>query len=190
VRLIVIPPRSLILVIHGRNRGFILAPAAGVQQSEIPNDRLARERIREVEAFEGPSHKKQPDLTRSVLAGGADCRSSDRRIDEIGRILDTYYGGSVSLPQLARRVNLSVSRIQHLFRASRGVPIMRSLRETRLQAAAILLVSTHLRVSEICYQVGFHQPSHFTHAFKRRFGSSPRAYRRTRAVCEDGNATG
>ena len=51
------------------------------------------------------------------------------------------------------------------------------IREIRLQKARILLESeTKLTISEIAYSCGIDNVSHFSQAFKKRFGKSPTAY--------------
>jgi len=49
--------------------------------------------------------------------------------------------------------------------------------ERRLLMAAMLIVQSDERISQIAYSVGFGDVSNFNHAFKRRFDMSPRQYR-------------
>ena len=49
--------------------------------------------------------------------------------------------------------------------------------ERRLQMAAMLILQSHERISQIAYSVGFGDVSNFNHSFKRRFKMSPRQYR-------------
>ena len=42
-----------------------------------------------------------------------------------------------------------------------------------------LLEQTDLSVSEICFQIGFNDASHFTKAFKKHTKQSPLAFRNT-----------
>jgi AraC-like DNA-binding protein len=81
------------------------------------------------------------------------------------------------LTELARDVGLGVSRLEHLFRQHARSSIRDFVRDHRLAAAAKLLVSTNERVSVICFQVGFNDVANFNHAFKKRFGVSPKQYR-------------
>lgn len=83
----------------------------------------------------------------------------------------------VSVVELARSVGLGPSRLEHLFKLDARMSIRDFVRERRLEEAALLLVGTEERISTIGYQVGFSDMSNFNHAFKRRFGVSPRAYR-------------
>jgi AraC family transcriptional regulator of arabinose operon len=83
----------------------------------------------------------------------------------------------LSVAELAAGVNLSPSRLIHLFRAETGVPPARYLRDLRLGRARADLQRTFLSVKQVMFQVGFSDPSHFSRAFKLRYGVSPRALR-------------
>lgn len=101
----------------------------------------------------------------------------DRRIKRVTTVLDQQYQDPPSIEQLAEDVGLSASRLAHLFRDEMGTSIQGYVLERRLQQAAALIVSTHERISQIAYSVGFGDVSNFNHAFKRRFAMSPRQYR-------------
>jgi AraC family transcriptional regulator of arabinose operon len=101
-----------------------------------------------------------------------DCRIADLLV-----LLDRQLGPTTKIPKLAEHVGLSGSRLQHLFKQEVGLPIKQFLKTHQLSEAARLLRQTRLRVSEICYRVGFQDCSNFGHAFRERFGMSPRAYR-------------
>ncbi|MES1182046.1 MAG: helix-turn-helix transcriptional regulator, partial [Flavobacterium sp.] len=47
-----------------------------------------------------------------------------------------------------------------------------------LEKAFELLQSTGLSVSEICFEVGFQDTSHFTKTFKQKYNQSPSEYRK------------
>lgn len=101
----------------------------------------------------------------------------DRRIKRVTSVLDERYKDPPTLQQLADSVGLSTSRLAHLFRDEIGMSIQAYVRERRLLMAAMLLVQTHEQIAQIAYGVGFGDVSNFNHAFKRRFGMSPRQYR-------------
>jgi AraC family transcriptional regulator of arabinose operon len=92
-------------------------------------------------------------------------------------VLDQQYRDPPSVEQLADSVGLSSSRLAHLFRNEIGMSIQSYLVERRLVMAAMLIVQSDERISQIAYSVGFRDVSNFNHSFKRRFGMSPRAYR-------------
>jgi AraC family transcriptional regulator of arabinose operon len=101
----------------------------------------------------------------------------DRRIKRVISALDQQYKDPPSVEQLSDEVGLSASRLAHLFRDEVGKSIQSYILEKRLQMAAMLILQTHERISQIAYSVGFGDVSNFNHAFKRRFAMSPRQYR-------------
>jgi len=101
----------------------------------------------------------------------------DRRIIRVRTVLDEQYRDPPSVAQLAESVGLSTSRLAHLFRREMGMSIQSYIVERRLQMAAMLIVQSHERISQIAYSVGFGDVSNFNHSFKRRFNMSPRQYR-------------
>ena len=46
-------------------------------------------------------------------------------------------------------------------------------RIARLKRATVLLASSDMSVSEICYEVGFTSPSYFAKCYKEQYGESP-----------------
>ena len=92
-------------------------------------------------------------------------------------LLEDRCGDRVTVGELAQLVGLGSSRLAHLFKREARISIRDFIRERRLEAAASMLVMTDERISIIGYRVGFSDVSNFNHAFKRRFGVSPRAYR-------------
>jgi len=104
----------------------------------------------------------------------------DRRVRVVVELLDTQWRRSLRVAELARRVGLGASRLEHLFKSDTNISIRQFLRERRLHEASTLLATTEERISTIAYAVGYADISNFNHAFKRRYGVSPREYR-TRA---------
>jgi len=84
---------------------------------------------------------------------------------------------AVELSELAAMVNLSVSRLRHLFKVETGTTPTQYLKEWRLRRAAELMRTTFLTVKEIVRQLGLASGSHFVGDFKKIYGMSPKEYR-------------
>jgi AraC family transcriptional regulator of arabinose operon len=97
------------------------------------------------------------------------------------QLLEERWSSNVRVTELANSVGLGASRLEHLFKQEALVSIRDFIRERRLSAAAHLLASSVERVSVISFRVGFQHVANFNHAFKKRFGVSPRQYRAQRA---------
>jgi AraC family transcriptional regulator of arabinose operon len=102
----------------------------------------------------------------------------DARVREVLDLLAREWRARHRVGELAARVNLGESRLAHLMRGEADTCIRDVVRRRRLDEAARLLATTHGRVSEISYDVGFADLANFCHAFRRHFGVSPTAYRR------------
>ena len=101
----------------------------------------------------------------------------DPRVREVLEHLERHWRKQHRLRDLAASVNLGPSRLEHLVKHETRSSIRDLLRRRRILEAARLLVTTHQRVSEIGYYVGFGDISNFNHAFRREFGLSPGEYR-------------
>ena len=103
----------------------------------------------------------------------------DRRIKRVRALLDEQYRHPPSVHELAGTVGLSASRLAHLFTDAVGKSVRSYVVDRRLTTAAVLIVQTDDRISQIAYGVGFNDISNFNHAFKKKFGMSPGKYRKT-----------
>ena len=83
----------------------------------------------------------------------------------------------LTVKELAARVNLSPSRLAHLFRKDVGTSPIRHLQILRMRRAATLLSRTSLSVTDVMNRVGYVDPSHFRRDFRRHHGMSPRDWR-------------
>ena len=99
------------------------------------------------------------------------------RVHRAIRLMMADLRRDISLSQLAQSVNLSESRLRHLFKAETGVSPMQYLKAQKIQIARRLLETTFLNVKEVMLQVGVKDKSHFTRDFKRAFNLSPTQYR-------------
>ena len=101
----------------------------------------------------------------------------DQRIQIVRSAMEQDCRRPWTIAALAKLVNLSPSRLRHLFKAETGITPNQFLKETRLGEAEKLLRTTFLRVKEIMNRVGFLDESHFGHEFKKAYGLAPSKYR-------------
>lgn len=79
----------------------------------------------------------------------------------------------VDFGELASKLNLSGSRLRHLFKKELGVSPRRYLRLMRMKQAKALLESSFLSVKEIAARVGINDISHFGREYKLLYGQTP-----------------
>lgn len=86
----------------------------------------------------------------------------------------------LTVADIAQALELSVSHIHRLF-AQEGNTVARWLWAQRLESCALELSSTahaHRTVGEIALDWGFSDLSHFSRSFRKRFGLSPKEWRK------------
>lgn len=103
--------------------------------------------------------------------------SLDERVLKARRILADEFKKPFSLPELARRCGLSVSRLSHLFKQTGETP-QQFLEQQRISHARQLLRLTNLSIEEIAADCGYEDPFYFTKRFRRSQEMSPSEFRR------------
>lgn len=94
-----------------------------------------------------------------------------------------HLGADLEIETVAARHKLSPRHVQRLFEES-GTTFTEFVREARLERARAMLVSprfVEMRVSDIAFEVGFRDLSHFNRWFRARFGLSPSDLRNGKA---------
>jgi AraC-like DNA-binding protein len=77
---------------------------------------------------------------------------------------------------LAKEAKMSEPKLRKLFRQTFGKSVFDYYQTLRMQEAARLLKEQHLTVSEVGYQVGFTNLSHFARVFEQHLGLKPKKY--------------
>ncbi len=85
--------------------------------------------------------------------------------------------GAPDLHVVASVVNVSVRTLQRRLRAD-GVSYARVLADARFEAARQMLRDSDVRIGEVARTLGYSDAAHFTRAFQRWTGVTPRDFRR------------
>lgn len=90
-------------------------------------------------------------------------------------VINKYYKENLSVEQLASLAGFSVSTFKRKFDEAYKCSPKRWIQEKRLNEAKTLLEFSDRSISEIGYEVGFENISHFIQSFKTKFGITPKA---------------
>jgi AraC-like DNA-binding protein len=90
-----------------------------------------------------------------------------------------HFDEKLSLPGIAKKVNISSNYLSEKFKEVTGENLVRYIARTRVEKAHELLQDADRRISEIAFAVGFQSLSQFNRAFKKISGQSPTQYRRS-----------
>lgn len=86
---------------------------------------------------------------------------------------------SFTAGRVAETLGLSHEYLARIYRDRTGTTLTDAIRERRMTRAALLLKNTDLPVSQVASLCGFEDPSYFTRVFRKTYGMTPGAYRKT-----------
>ncbi|MDR1976059.1 MAG: AraC family transcriptional regulator [Campylobacteraceae bacterium] len=87
--------------------------------------------------------------------------------------LNKNYTNELTLDEIAHFTGRSLATLKRDFKKISDLPPQKWIIERRLQAAHDKIYRENRKVSDVYIDVGFKNLSHFSYAFKKRFGKSP-----------------
>jgi AraC-like DNA-binding protein len=106
-------------------------------------------------------------------------RNVDGAVQQACAYIESNYDKKLSVEEIALHSGLSPSYLGRLFMQEKGISIMEYLTRFRLECACLLLAGTQLNIYHIAQNVGYPNHPYFCQIFQRRFGCSPRDYRKS-----------
>ncbi len=104
--------------------------------------------------------------------------TTDRQIVQAAQFISAHYAEHISSDDIAAAAGYSPNYLSRKFRKSVGTGIHEYLVFIRLQYAALELITTDDSITEIAFRCGFSDSNYFKDAFKKKYGLTPRAYRK------------
>ena len=149
---------------------FLHAMTEYFSGEETPPEPLLKLKLKELvtSILVGPSNPILAEYFRSLAVFQA---------PPLDWVLETNFQHNLSVAQFAQLCHRSVSSFKREFRARYHTTPGKWLLDRRLSCAASLLLTTRLSVTEIMLECAFEDLSHFSRAFKDRFGRSPTEFR-------------
>lgn len=87
------------------------------------------------------------------------------------------YGNHITLDEIAASGSICRSKCCRIFKRYAGQSPMEFVNSYRLEKSRKLLLTTQLKVTDICMACGFNHLSYFTKQFTKRYGCTPRELR-------------
>lgn len=100
----------------------------------------------------------------------------DRQDEGIGKVIawiKENYAQSITIKELAKLSNMSVSGLHHKFKAVTTLGPVQYQKQLRLYEARRLMLGGAMNVTAAAMQVGYENVSQFSREYRRLFGSSP-----------------
>jgi transcriptional regulator GlxA family with amidase domain len=134
------------------------------------------------EQFIHPQVRTQEEQQRLDLH--ARYRIENPKLIQVIALMEGAIDEPMELRQMAQRANISVRQVERLFRDHIGSSPKTFYLDLRLAKARTLLRRTLGSLRTIALECGFGSPSHFCHAYKRRYGIPPTHERRSFAAAD------
>ena len=99
------------------------------------------------------------------------------RLDRARSFIDHCYDHPLSLDQISEKACFSRYHFLRLFREAFNKTPHQYLIERRIEKAKELLGGDELRVTDVCFEVGFQSLGSFSTLFHRNVGQAPMTYR-------------
>ncbi len=99
------------------------------------------------------------------------------KIDKIFKYVNKNYQEHISLDEIAAYVNLTVPAFCRYFKKVTGKTFTQFVNECRIFYATKLLTESQSSITDICFECGFNNFSHFNKVFNEVIGKSASKYR-------------
>ncbi|WP_340114790.1 helix-turn-helix domain-containing protein [Maribellus mangrovi] len=144
-------------------------------QKTPPSEKLLELKFKELllDILSNPSNKQ---LLAYILHLSDDIKTT------IWQVMEKNYTYHLTLKDFARISSRSLAAFKRDFMEYYHTTPGKWLTNKRLEHAGTLLKSTKKSISEIAYDSGFENSSHFSRIFKEKFGLSPLQYRKDQAA--------
>lgn len=102
---------------------------------------------------------------------------SPAQLSMIGSYIERHISHSIKVNDLGNLTGLSRSHFSRAFANSTGIPAQQFILKKKINRTRLLLVNSTMSLADIGFQTGFSSLSHFSKAFKKELGLSPKQYR-------------
>lgn len=102
-----------------------------------------------------------------------------RRFTQLVRISSTY---KKTIEKYASELNITTGHLSRICRAVAGKSPKEIIMDVYIAEAQLQLSDIEKSINEICYSLGFEDPSYFARVFKRKVGVSPNEFRKERNI--------
>ena len=115
----------------------------------------------------------------SVAVKGSLSRADSETLLRVRRQIDEGFLEPVTIAELSKQHFMCESKLREIFRKHYGITIYQYMLNRRMEHACELLSAPDAQVKDIAGLVGYSNISHFSDAFRKKFGCTPSEYKRS-----------
>lgn len=101
----------------------------------------------------------------------------NQKIEKIFKHVNEHFQQQIPLSEIAEEVSMTIPAFCRYFKKSTGKTFTQFVNEFRIVHATKLLAEKQSSITDICFESGFNNFSHFNKLFKKITGKSPMKYR-------------
>ncbi len=114
-------------------------------------------------------------------------RLSETNLDTIKKMILEEISEKIMIEDMAAEIGMSKFHFLREFKKTTGETPYQFVLKVRLSEAERLLIESNSKISDIAYELGFNDQSHFTNAFRKAKGISPQSFRKSKILHTPGN---
>jgi len=112
-----------------------------------------------------------------IVSGVSKPQTTYPIVDRVLEYIDLHISEDISNAEIAKKFNISVYYLSHIFKSVTGTNIREYRNELKLTKAKLLLKNTDMSIGQIACDVGFESVSYFSEVFSKLETISPQKYR-------------
>ncbi len=104
--------------------------------------------------------------------------SKNSVVSDMLTFVHSHFRDNPTLSDLSEHTGLSPNYLSKIFHSHVGMTFKAYTNELKLKYASVLLKQTDADVSDVCFSCGFNTFAHFFRAFREKYGTTPKNYRK------------
>ncbi|PYE49647.1 response regulator [Paenibacillus barcinonensis] len=116
-------------------------------------------------------------ITETFAAATQSDAGTGGLVTEAVQYLKQHYRSKIKLQQLANHIHVNAAYLGQQFKREMGVSFSEYVHRLRIEEARRLLRRTNMKISDIAFELGYHDAEYFTEKFKALTGELPSLYK-------------
>jgi AraC-like DNA-binding protein len=116
----------------------------------------------------------------TIIFGELNPINDSDRMNHVLNHIHLHLQDNITLETVAKLSNMNVTAFCRYIKAKTNKTFIELLNDIRIAYACRLLVDSPSNISEICYNCGFNNLTHFNYVFKKITGLNPTTYRKSK----------
>jgi AraC-like DNA-binding protein len=122
-------------------------------------------------------------LLRQIIDEASPSQDLDPLVERARHFVTTHLTHQdLGVGWIADRVRCNADHLSHRFRQVTGETLLSLITERRMEVATLLLRQSSEGVAQVARSCGYRDPAYFSRVFRKRFGQSPREWRKAQAL--------